>query len=129
MGSPKEARNDVPDAGTHGTSAWAPEAAPRVLFLVFLSRFRLFFRLKTPRNLKWIFFSHCIVFNNLLRTFDLQLFILWFVDLHDSSQQNTQNTYGVAWSRIKLNYNDSGENNTICSQTIENSSNSHLICL
>ena len=67
------------------------------------------------------FSSICIVFNNLLRTVDLQFFILnlhmmsWFDDLHDSSLQYTQNTYGVAWSWIKLNYNDSIENNTICS--------------
>ena len=39
----------------------------------------------------------------------------WCVDLHDSSLQNTQNTYRVTWFRIKVNYNDSGENNTICS--------------
>jgi len=36
------------------------------------------------------------------------------VDLHDFSLQNTQNIYGVTWSRIKVNYKDSSENNTIC---------------
>jgi len=67
------------------------------------------------------FSSPYIVFKNLLWTIGLQFHILvlscdvlicqltWF------SLQNAQNTYGVAWSRIKVNYNDSSENNTICS--------------
>ena len=36
----------------------------------------------------------------------------WFVDLYDFLLQNSQNTYGVAWFKIKVNYNDSNENNT-----------------
>jgi hypothetical protein len=56
-GAPKVERNDVPGAKEHGTSMWAPEADTQVRFLAFSSRFRSFFRLKTPRNLKWIFFT------------------------------------------------------------------------
>jgi len=33
----------------------------------------------------------------------------WFVDLHDSSLQNTYNTYEASWFRIIVNYNDSSE--------------------
>jgi len=38
--------------GAHGTCVGAHEAAPQVRFLVYSSRFQLFFRLETPRNLK-----------------------------------------------------------------------------
>jgi len=59
-------------------------------------------------------FSLCIVFKNLIITIEFNLHIL---DLHDSSLQNTYNTYGVAWFRIKVNHNDSNENNTKSSST------------
>jgi len=49
----------VPGEGCIGTGVWrrAPEVAPQVRFLLFSSRFRSFFRLKTPE-----FSSLCIVF-------------------------------------------------------------------
>jgi len=52
VGAPEAATNAIPGAGAHGVGAWAPKAAPHVHFLVFSSRFRSFFHLKTPRNLK-----------------------------------------------------------------------------
>jgi len=48
----------------------------------------------------------------------------WFVNLLDFSIQNTQNNYEVAWSRIKVNYNNLSENNTIYS-----SNHWQLFCL
>jgi len=51
-GAPELARNAIPGAGAHGTAAGALEAASQVRFLAFLSRFRTFFHLKTPMNLK-----------------------------------------------------------------------------
>jgi hypothetical protein len=45
----------------HGQVQMAPEAVPKVRILAFSSRFQLFFRLETPRNLKWIFFTlYCL---------------------------------------------------------------------
>ena len=83
-----------------------------------LLRFRLFFHLETPMNLKWIFitlyrlkkpsknhWSSIII--------SLILYVMsWFVDFHDFSLQTT---YRVAWFWIKVNYNDSSENNTVYS--------------
>jgi len=96
------------------------EAAPVCEFLCFRPFFDSSSLLETPRNFKWIFFifyclqkpskNHCS--SNFI---SLILHVMsWFVVLHDFSIQNTQNTYGVAWFSIKVNYNNSSENNTIC---------------
>jgi len=118
--------------GVHDTDAGEPEATPQVRFLAFSSRFRLFFRLETPKNLEWIFFtlyflqqlSKTLIFNSSSLVLHM---MSCFDDLHDSSLQNTQNTCGVAWFRIKLNYNDSKAIQYV-PQSINNSSESHLSC-
>jgi len=105
----------------HGHALMAHEAAHCVRNLTFLSRFRLFFRLETPMNVKWIFFTLYFLqkpsknyWNSIF--ISLILYVMsWFVDLHDFSLQNTQNIYGFASFKIKVNYNESSENNIICS--------------
>jgi len=108
-------------AGAHMLGTGEHLAVSYVRFLAFSSRCRSFFHLETPKNLKWIFFtSYCLkktfkeplVFNYISLMFHV---MSWFVDLYDFSLQITQNTYGVAWYTIKVNYNDSSENNTIFS--------------
>jgi hypothetical protein len=83
-----------------------------------IPRFRSFLCLETPRNLKLIFITlYCLQKPSKNHWYSIFISLIlhlmsWFVDLHDLSLQNT---YGVAWFRIKVNYNDSSENNTICS--------------
>jgi len=58
---------------------------PSLRILACSSRFGLFFRLETLRNLKWFFFSLCIVFKKFLRTIGLKpsypWSFMWCLDL------------------------------------------------
>ena len=119
----------------HGLCEGCEWGSSRVRILVISSRSQSFFCLETPRNLKWIFFTlYCLQkpYKNHWSSFFIPLILhvmSWFVDLHDFSPHNTQNTYWVAWFRIKVNYNDSSETIQYIPQTIDKSSKSHVICL
>jgi len=71
--------------------------------------------------------TNSVVFG-LFHTF-IHLAMSWFVNLHDFSLQNTQNTYGVARFRLKVNYNDRMKTIQKFPQTTDNSSNWCLIFL
>jgi len=95
--------------------------SPQVLFLAFSFLFRSFFHLKTPRNLKWISFTlYCLQqpsknpWSSILHPWSCAwcLDVMIYMIPH---YKTLKHTYGVAWCRIKLNYNDSSQNNTICS--------------
>jgi len=102
-----------------GAGSQTPEAASQVRFLAFSSFFWSFFHLKTLRNLKSIFFTlYCLQqsFKNPWSSIFHPWSFTWCLDLmiYMIPHYKTLKT-GVAWSWIKLNYNDSIENNTICS--------------
>lgn len=66
-------------------------------------------------------FSQTSIVFKYFKTIDLQSWIslifhvmTCFSDLHYFSLKSTKNTYGIAWFRIKLNYNDSNKNNIKC---------------
>lgn len=78
------------DAGESGAlavaapGAGASEAVPLAQFLAFSSCFRSFFRLETPRNLKWIFFTlYCLQkpYKNYCPSISYTLSFTWCVDL------------------------------------------------
>jgi len=114
--APEGSRNAVLGVGEHGTCVGGVWGIPQMWFFAF----SFVLSSENSKNLKWIFFTlYCLqqpfkkAWSSILHHWSFT----WcrYIDLHDYSLQNTQNTHGVAWSRIIMNYNDSSENNTKCS--------------
>jgi len=107
--------------GRINRGSWAPVAASPIQFLAFSFCFQSFFHWDTPRNLKWIFFTlHCLKkksYRNPWSSISYQWSFTRCLDLsiYIVSHYKTLNTYGVAWFKVKVNYNSSSKNSTMCS--------------